>query len=304
MYINNYDNAVGHLKNLRAKSPAFEEMCQQGAKLTNNLTINSLLVTPVQRLPRYKMLLEQLLKMTDRDHMDFVSLERALMKISEAVMMINEKKRDHENSLVAQEVKSIMGSKVFWNLNLLKRKFIVAKVIPVSKDGGKTVKSYVYFFGDVIIIFSIKLESILTKTFSVTKKSESMHKLTPGKDDKPQPNQLVYESHFLLDPTVVSIKDTDPNLVITVNTTNYCFHTEKQLGAPSVGDMTVVITAIKSCLANPPQFDDAEKHKEPVKTKSFFGQSLLKPVLKDFQSASPDALSPIGGRGRTSSLKK
>jgi hypothetical protein len=269
-FINNYDIAIAHLKGLRQRIPKLDEFCNNQIVHSGNLNITSILIMPVQRLPRYKMLLEQLLKHTDRDHIDYKELERALAKISESVLLINEKKREHENTQISQEVKSIMGSKVFWNMNLLKRKFIMAKTMNVTKDSGKQVKNYVYFFQDLLILFVIKPENLIAKTFSF-RKVDSQSKLN-AKDDKPNPSTLSYDFHFLLDPTHVTMVETSPNLVIKVGEVTYTFTPEKPQ------DLSIIVPTIKETLANPPKFEETEK--TLTKKDSIFGKKDLKPTPK------------------------
>ncbi len=48
-----------------------------------------MLIMPVQRLPRYKLLLEELIRNTDSGHPDFESLRRALRQIAEIAQNVN-----------------------------------------------------------------------------------------------------------------------------------------------------------------------------------------------------------------------
>lgn len=291
-FVNNYDNSLVHVKNIRSKVPQFDELCNSNQQLTSNLTLQSLLIQPVQRLPRYKMLLEQLLKNTDKDHMDYTALERALGKIGETVLFINEKKREHENNKVDKEVKGLMGTRAFYDLNLKNRKFILAKYLTMTKDSSKSIRSYVYFFADVIIIFTVKQSNILEKTFSFTKKDV---KDSQKKEEKPN---LVYETHIFLDPVDVTLEAaTNEIIILKVENTTYTFQPEKQ--GIAVSDLTIIINTIKDCLANPPRFEEKEKKKEQEKKQtiqksgSFFGQSFLKATPKDERPSSTlPSLSP------------
>ncbi|KAI9202140.1 uncharacterized protein BJ171DRAFT_180519 [Polychytrium aggregatum] len=56
------------------------------------VNINDLLITPVQQLPRYKLLLQELLKATERHHPDFTNLEEAVSNLSDIVLYLNERK--------------------------------------------------------------------------------------------------------------------------------------------------------------------------------------------------------------------
>jgi len=52
---------------------------------------------PVQRIPRYSLLLQQLSKNTWPDHVDSKDLEKATTKVNDIAVYLNEKKRSFEN---------------------------------------------------------------------------------------------------------------------------------------------------------------------------------------------------------------
>jgi hypothetical protein len=72
-YINGYDEAIKALKRLK-KNKDFAELCVKGEEKSTTLnkeskfyievSIESLLVAPIQRLPRYELLLRELIKHT------------------------------------------------------------------------------------------------------------------------------------------------------------------------------------------------------------------------------------------------
>ena len=72
-----------------------------------NSSIQSLLVLPVQRLPRYKLLFQQLLEKTIPNHGDYKHIEFCLALISELTTFVNEKKRvlDLSSSLMLLQKK-------------------------------------------------------------------------------------------------------------------------------------------------------------------------------------------------------
>ena len=56
-----------------------------------------LLIMPVQRVPRYVMLLQAVLQYTKPDHPDYSQLRKALEEAQNAANVINEKLREAEN---------------------------------------------------------------------------------------------------------------------------------------------------------------------------------------------------------------
>eukprot|EP01103_Thecamoeba_quadrilineata_P018688 TRINITY_DN724_c0_g2_i2.p1 TRINITY_DN724_c0_g2~~TRINITY_DN724_c0_g2_i2.p1 ORF type:complete len:245 (-),score=50.94 TRINITY_DN724_c0_g2_i2:742-1476(-) len=58
--------------------------------------IRSILVMPIQRVPRYLLLLKELVKVTDPSHPDFDGLQSVDSKLQEIATLINDRKRDWE----------------------------------------------------------------------------------------------------------------------------------------------------------------------------------------------------------------
>eukprot|EP00301_Raphidiophrys_heterophryoidea_P020877 c5461_g1_i2.p1 GENE.c5461_g1_i2~~c5461_g1_i2.p1 ORF type:complete len:893 (+),score=242.14 c5461_g1_i2:137-2680(+) len=88
VYCDKFEKAQEHLSLCKDKYPLFRTWLTQVDQL-NNLDLSSLLIMPVQRLPRYKLLLEDICRCTDESHPDFESLRRALQTISRTAAGIN-----------------------------------------------------------------------------------------------------------------------------------------------------------------------------------------------------------------------
>lgn len=97
-YVNNYDAAEQHLIQLKSKDKEkhrYLEVCKTHPE-ANGLDVRSLLIQPVQRVPRYRMLLEELLSVTDEGHPDEEPLREALERVKDVAKHINEEKRSME----------------------------------------------------------------------------------------------------------------------------------------------------------------------------------------------------------------
>jgi hypothetical protein len=96
-YANNYDAAHDELDRLLAESEAFLRF-SEAMELRDGLQLGleDLLIMPVQRLPRYILLLETLLKYTPDDHADRAALQAAIAKISDVAQQINDTNREVE----------------------------------------------------------------------------------------------------------------------------------------------------------------------------------------------------------------
>jgi hypothetical protein len=64
---------------------------------TANMELTSYLIMPIQRIPRYVLLLTDLFKNTPEGHKDFEDLKKALAKMESVAEYVNTKKREAEN---------------------------------------------------------------------------------------------------------------------------------------------------------------------------------------------------------------
>jgi hypothetical protein len=95
-YVNNYDSAIEALATL-SRSTNFREMHSEITRRPHcNLGLEMLMIMPVQRIPRYELLLKQLQKMTPPEHRDAATLPAVIKIIEDTATHINEEKRKSE----------------------------------------------------------------------------------------------------------------------------------------------------------------------------------------------------------------
>jgi len=127
VYVNGFDAARALFKTLYANKDnnkqlnAFQEfikLTQQKPKLEKN-TFDSFLILPVQRIPRYELLLKNVLKVTPETSSDFNDIKLALATISDIAKFVNESKRSKDTTQtlinVAQQVKSTYAPHIVCN---------------------------------------------------------------------------------------------------------------------------------------------------------------------------------------------
>lgn len=80
-YLNVYEEMNSTMRVLRSKknSAFVKYLCTQ--ERTDNFTLESYLIEPVQRLPRYQLLLHEIVKHTEESHEDFCNLQQCLSEI-------------------------------------------------------------------------------------------------------------------------------------------------------------------------------------------------------------------------------
>jgi hypothetical protein len=106
VYVNNFDSASTLFASLIQDNRRFREYCEKQLKdpATKNLSLTSYLIMPIQRIPRYKMLVSQLKQELNSDHPDLANLENALELIGSVALHINESVRQHENFIEMQAI--------------------------------------------------------------------------------------------------------------------------------------------------------------------------------------------------------
>lgn len=103
-YLNNYEGSIKKLSQLRSTSEPFQRFCRylQDENVLGGLDLQDYLIKPVQRLPKYILLLKDLEKNTIPIHRDFENVNLALESFNEVCMHNNEQmdKFIRENKLL------------------------------------------------------------------------------------------------------------------------------------------------------------------------------------------------------------
>ncbi|XP_033017852.1 FYVE, RhoGEF and PH domain-containing protein 4 isoform X1 [Lacerta agilis] len=110
-YVKNFDNAMELVKTWTERSPVFKCIIQeiQKQKVCGNLTLQHHMLEPVQRIPRYEMLLKDYLRKLPQDSLDWKDAEKSLEIISTAASHSNSAIRKMENLKKLLEVYEMLG---------------------------------------------------------------------------------------------------------------------------------------------------------------------------------------------------
>jgi len=96
-YCANHHNATVKYQE-REKDQKFITLIQKVKQETTcGLDLPSLLIMPIQRIPRYRLLFEELIKNTEDDNPDYPALKSCLDKIVVIADNVNESVREAEN---------------------------------------------------------------------------------------------------------------------------------------------------------------------------------------------------------------
>ncbi|KAM9853452.1 rho guanine nucleotide exchange factor 17 [Aulostomus maculatus] len=161
-YIDNFLNAKDAVRIAKEAKPAFHKFLEQNMRENKEKqALGDLMIKPVQRIPRYELLVKDLLKHTPEDHPDHSFLLDAQRDIKRLAEKINKGRRSAEEAereaRVIQEIEAhIEGVEHILNPQ---RKFIRQEMVMEAKTvGGKKDRS-LFLFSDLIICTTLKRKS-------------------------------------------------------------------------------------------------------------------------------------------------
>ncbi|KAK3864314.1 hypothetical protein Pcinc_029991 [Petrolisthes cinctipes] len=157
-YVRNFDNAMTLINQWQAKSPRFAAIMDDihAMEACGNLTLQHHMLSPVQRIPRYEMLLRDYLRKLPEDSPDRHDTEKALHLVSTAANHANDamKKIDKFEKLL--EIQESLGGAedlVSPTRELIKE----GKIIKISARSGDHQERYIFLLTDLLLLCSPRL---------------------------------------------------------------------------------------------------------------------------------------------------
>ncbi|XP_070559884.1 FYVE, RhoGEF and PH domain-containing protein 4-like isoform X3 [Ptychodera flava] len=170
-YVKNFDHAMELLNSWMVKQPDFADLVRaiQMDPACGNLSLPHHMLEPVQRIPRYELLLKEYLKSLPADAEDRSDTQGALDLISTATLSSMEamKKIETFKSLL-ELLSNIEGSKdiIVPGRELLKE----GKIIKRSARRGEAQYRYLFLFNDILLCCSIHKKLVTTGKYKVRAK--------------------------------------------------------------------------------------------------------------------------------------
>jgi len=163
-YITSYDLAIQTLINCRKKNKRLDQWIEETENNPNlnGLKIGSLLILPIQRIPRYSLLLRDMLKHTWEDHIDYKNLEECTTQMESVATYLNNKKAEAENITKVNDLFSNFSGGNFNELADPTRRYVGEEIFRVQTDKGAKPRK-LYLFNDIIIIAKINKKGQLLK---------------------------------------------------------------------------------------------------------------------------------------------
>jgi len=173
-YVNNYNVSLEKLEKLNA-IPEFSSWLQQqeSLEICQKNNISSLLIMPIQRIPRYVLLLEDLVRHSPSPHIDHENLTVALARMKDIAKLINEKKREAESSSIMLDLFNRLDSKEEKD-DLYKPHRKCLKSGFLKEDGNPF---YVVLFNDILLITKEKGSRVLKLVNKITLKESELSEL-------------------------------------------------------------------------------------------------------------------------------
>ncbi|KAM3933913.1 rho guanine nucleotide exchange factor 17 isoform 2-T2 [Leptodactylus fuscus] len=161
-YIDNFLNAKDAVRIAKETRPAFIKFLEQCTRENREKqALSDLMIKPVQRIPRYELIVKDLLKHTPEDHPDHLCLLDAQRNIKQLAERINKGMRSAEeaerDTRILQEIEShIEGME---DLQVPFRRFVRQEmVVEVKAVGGKKDRS-LFLFTDLLLCTTLKRKS-------------------------------------------------------------------------------------------------------------------------------------------------
>ena len=164
-YCDHYQDATKFLEKLKLAKHPFTEWIKQleYTPELQNLDFSSQLIKPVQRLPKYVLLFKDLMKNTDRKHVDYENIEKCLVKFQEINNLNNLKMNETLKSMKMKELDEKFGQDKSLLIVQPQREFLEEEALSIVLDNEPS-PVVCYFFNDLILVVeNIKGVSSLIK---------------------------------------------------------------------------------------------------------------------------------------------
>ncbi|XP_070612531.1 FYVE, RhoGEF and PH domain-containing protein 4 isoform X1 [Erythrolamprus reginae] len=166
-YVKNFDNAMELVKTWTERSPCFKSIIQdiQKQKVCGNLTLQHHMLEPVQRIPRYEMLLKDYLRKLPADSLDWKDAEKSLEIISTAASHSNSAIRKMENLKKLLEVYEMLGEEediVNPSNELIKE----GQILKLAARNTSAQERYLFLFNNMLL-YCVPKFSLVGSKFTV-----------------------------------------------------------------------------------------------------------------------------------------
>lgn len=164
-YCSNYNEAMRILAECK-KQTKFKKFLDDLKKRSHDIEHRGLedyLIRPVQRIPRYYLLLQDLVKHTSKDHPDYANLFAAAQKVQAVAEYMNVKKKEAENIMKVTEIQEMIDGE-YEPLAKPHRRFAKeGQLQEVTKGTTRKVSVVLFLFNDLLVVTKPQGSSFLSR---------------------------------------------------------------------------------------------------------------------------------------------
>ncbi|XP_075230051.1 rho guanine nucleotide exchange factor 4 [Lycorma delicatula] len=180
-YTNEYKRVIFTIQELRRQDQRLNDnLMRQETRPEVGMRLNSLLIVPIQRVPRYILLLKELLEHSSPDKVEFKKVEDALQQVEEVTNYINNQVNQQDNLLRLMQIQlNLFGGKP--NIIIPGRKLIKEGVLmKVSQKGNKSKPRHFVLMTDALMCCKMKSGSLNCTCLLPLRKCSVEHVLGRG----------------------------------------------------------------------------------------------------------------------------
>lgn len=166
-YVKGFDNAVELVKNMTERVPQFKAVTEeiQRQKICGSLTLQHHMLEPIQRIPRYEMLLKDYLKKLSPESPDWNDAKKSLEIISTAASHSNSAIRKMENLKKLLEIYEMLGEEediVNPSNELIKE----GQILKLAARNTSAQERYLFLFNNMLL-YCVPRFSLVGSKFTV-----------------------------------------------------------------------------------------------------------------------------------------
>ena len=154
VYVANHDSALALLTTQLDSNGKFQTFCNQTQTKrarVKNMPMNALLIMPVQRIPRYQLLLQQMLKHTESTHCDYANLVSAVNIISATNRTINDDMKMHKQHSMMETIQSLLAPSQIQLIQANRRFIRQGQLTKHNRSNSATQLQHFILFNDLLI---------------------------------------------------------------------------------------------------------------------------------------------------------
>ncbi|XP_058455844.1 uncharacterized protein LOC131433085 [Malaya genurostris] len=170
-FVNNWNRAKDAIRTTRQKCPAFARFLEAMAREhKGKLSLDNLLIKPVQKFPNYELILSRLIKHTDIDHPDQKLLQEALKLVHDILVFLNCKEKEAlengQRETVLRELEGVIEG--ISDLVTSDRAFVLFDLVSMPSGQATRKERGFFLFNDLLVITSIKRRSGTIRKTNIT----------------------------------------------------------------------------------------------------------------------------------------